>query len=358
MSASSSTTSKPSTTRSGTTFHRDSLPARDPTSSCTSDASTSRSEPATETTLDHTLTKVHSIKEIQSSTNRDPPAKITKPNPTGMLSIASLITGPYIRRSRVVNVDEIDIIAKTTYRTIVAKICLNPFFVSNLPANPAIPKNGDHQANRLLRLLNEDRDRHRMLTEAQFVNACRYAFRARCDLIYSHIGGKRLNHRIAMPRQYILPKAVADCINQYGATVVADGAFMLYPHPVETAGDDHTQTLGNIVSHDTREKFFALVKQAATEKVINEGALSSFIEGAWLLTVRDINNASVVATAETKGVRVYSQFCEWTPADGINAAVLRNGYDGVIYQGHPDLYFQSDGLPDIRSTVNRFVSLT
>lgn len=55
-----------------------------------------------------------------------------------------------------------------------------------------------------------------LINAEEFTSVCNYLLKARIDAVYSNVSGRRTKSRIAVPRDYRVPKALADVLNGIG----------------------------------------------------------------------------------------------------------------------------------------------
>lgn len=194
-----------------------------------------------------------------------------------------------------------------------------------------------------------------IISEDHFICVVRYLFRARIDFVYGNVSGRRVEHRIALPNGFILPKAIADCINVYGTITIHSHSLLVIPKP-PVWEEDATTRIYSIVTHVMLDKFSRFVSLCSQRCVFNTSIISRVNNGtaAWLLTVRETMNRMTIGIETSHNVQVWSQFPEWTPADGIMAALIMNRCNGYIFQNCDDLYFAMDPINDIVSLRNHF----
>lgn len=120
-----------------------------------------------------------------------------------------------------------------------------------------------------------------IVSNDHFRLVCRFLTKARIDHVYSSITGKRGSSRVPMSRDYILPKALADIINGFGAITVRNGAMTFIPEP-EADPTEANLRLVNTVTHAMLTSFKELVQAAYSERLIHVDFLSSTTVGtAW-----------------------------------------------------------------------------
>lgn len=194
-----------------------------------------------------------------------------------------------------------------------------------------------------------------VISAQNFSNVCRYLTKARIDQVYSSASGRRPPGRIAIPRDYEIPKALADVVNGIGPVLVNGGAFTVIPEP-EAAPADPSTGLPNLVPYAVLTSFSRLVKAASCRGLIRTSYLSSAIDGTawWLLTARKASNISTVALNDNQ-VTTAGVFKEWTPSDGVLCSIVQRGNDGLIPDLLPQLTWVFDTIPGVvglRRTFN------
>lgn len=169
-----------------------------------------------------------------------------------------------------------------------------------------------------------------VISEDNFVKVCRYLTKARVDQVYSSASGRRPTSRVPIPRDFPVPKSLADIINGIGVVTILSGSFAVIPEP-EAPPADPTAAVSTFGAFNILSSFSTLVKAANARGFINVGTISSVTEGTawWLLTARNPDNPANIAN-EIDSAVVYGIFKEWTPADGVFAAIVQSHFDGSI----------------------------
>lgn len=252
--------------------------------------------------------------------------------PSGILTqLSSNYTGPIPNHEnvfRIVNLIEINAISNTTYNEM----------ISNM-----FPDADANTAN--------------VISQDDFLLVNKYLFKSRIDTVYSRTSGRRPSHRVPIAPDYQMPKAIADCINVYGTHLIQSGSILVIPQPAP-AGEDATQRIDNLVTYARLQSYQTFVNQCVRRNFINTSAISSSSEGtgAWLLTARHTVDRSVVSTNDSRNTTVWAQFNEWTPADGIIAAILVNNYNGHIVFDHDDFLFSMNSIVDTVRARSQFAT--
>lgn len=168
-----------------------------------------------------------------------------------------------------------------------------------------------------------------LLTEANFQLVCRYLMKARVDLVYSSQSGRRAPHRVPIPRNVLIPKALSDIINAIGPIAVSLGTWIVVPQP-PNEGNDQTATLLNRVTHAILEAFSNLIQTAVAFAHIRVAPIGSHSSGTafWLLRACTPNNATAGGNAQRVIIR--SAFRNFTPADALLAAIVQNQFNGIL----------------------------
>nr|QIJ56919.1 hypothetical protein [Scaphoideus titanus-associated partiti-like virus 1] len=194
-----------------------------------------------------------------------------------------------------------------------------------------------------------------VITRNNFILVCRYLTKARIDHVYATCSGRRATGRIPIPREYEIPKCLADVINGIGAITILSGSFMVIPQS-ETAPPDPTQALGAVVTFDMLSAFSRLVKAGTSRNLIRGAFISSVPEGTawWLLSARAPANLATIAN-NVDAATVIAVFKEWTPADGILCALVQRQNDGLFADEVELPMWSFDtvrGISGLRNTFN------
>lgn len=193
-----------------------------------------------------------------------------------------------------------------------------------------------------------------IISADDFVIVCRYLLKSRVDTVYSSVSGRRPTHRIAIPRDFAVPKALSDLINGIGVYTICAGAATVLPTP-ESAPQDANSSVSAQCTFARMTSFSRLVTAAHVRNFINIGYLSNVTNGTawWLLSARTPATPDTVASEQTV-VQVYSSFKEWTPADAIYCAIVQNHFNGKIGDLEPNKWSTDiiRGIPAIRSAYD------
>lgn len=192
-----------------------------------------------------------------------------------------------------------------------------------------------------------------VITRNNFILVCRYLTKARIDQVYASCSERRATGRIAIPREYEIPKCLADVINGIGLVTVLSGAFAVIPQP-EAPPAEANAALVTVVSYAMLTAFSRLVKAAHARNLIRTSYISSVPEGTawWLLTARTPADPATVAA---DAVAVFSTFKEWTPADGMICGIVQRRNDGLFPDLAAGLMWSFDavrGVSGLRNTFN------
>lgn len=169
-----------------------------------------------------------------------------------------------------------------------------------------------------------------VITMANFVLVCRYLTKARIDHVYETVSGRRANNRIPIPREYEIPKCLADVINGIGAITISSGAFMVIPQS-EAHPADNAVALGTVVTHAMLSLFSRLVKACTARNLIRGAFVSSVPEGTawWILSARQPGNIVNIAN-DIDSVTIVATFKEWSPSDGIFCSLVQRQTDDIF----------------------------
>lgn len=194
-----------------------------------------------------------------------------------------------------------------------------------------------------------------IITEEQFQLVCRYFLKARIDHVYSTHSGRRPEHRIAMPRQFMLPKCVSDIINSVGYVAINGGAYRCVPQP-ELAAVDQARRLHVRVTHAMLSGYSHLISNAISRNLVKEGFLSSETNGTawWLLSPRTTQDITANAVNQDE-CQVIGVFKEWTPADACYAAMVQRGFNGHV-ASLSDRLWSTDYITGISSMTYSFLT--
>lgn len=194
-----------------------------------------------------------------------------------------------------------------------------------------------------------------VITRADFILVCRYLTKARIDHVYATVSGRRARARIPIPREFEIPKCLADVINGIGAITISAGAFLVIPQ-AEAPPADAALALGTVVTHAMLTLFSRLVKAATARNLIRSTYISSVPEGTawWLLSARvPANIAAIANNADSNAI--VGTFKEWTPADGIICALVQRQNDGLFPALLTGITWSRDtirGISGLRNTFN------
>lgn len=194
-----------------------------------------------------------------------------------------------------------------------------------------------------------------VITRDNFILVCHYLTKARIDHDYATVSGRRAGARIPIPREYEVPKCLADIINGIGAVTISSGAFMVFPQS-EAAPADHAVALGTIVTHAMLNLFSRLVKACTARNLIRAGFISSVPEGTawWILSARQPANIAAIAN-DADIVVVVATFKEWSPADEIFCSIVQRQNTGLFPDLLTGINWSMDtirGISGLRNTFN------
>lgn len=194
-----------------------------------------------------------------------------------------------------------------------------------------------------------------VITRDSFILVCRYLTKVRIDHVYATVSGRRAGARIPIPREFELPKCLADVINGIGAITISSGAFLVIPQ-AEAPPGDAALALGTVVTHAMLTLFSRLVKAATARNLIRSTYISSVPEGTawWLLSARVPANIAAIAN-NADSVAVVGTFKEWTPSDGIICALVQRQNDGLFPALLTGITWSMDtirGISGLRNTFN------
>lgn len=179
--------------------------------------------------------------------------------------------------------------------------------------------------------------------------------KARIDHVYATVSGRRAGARIPIPREYEVPKCLADIINGIGAVTISSGAFMVIPQS-EAAPPDHAVALGTIVTHAMLNLFSRLVKACTARNLIRGAFISSVPEGTawWILSARQPADIAAIAN-DVDSVVVVATFKEWSPSDGIFCSIVQCQNTGLFPNLLAGITWSMDtirGISGLRNTFN------
>lgn len=194
-----------------------------------------------------------------------------------------------------------------------------------------------------------------IITRDQFILVCRYLTKSRIDHVYATTSGRRSTVRIAIPREYELPKCLSDLINGIGPITVQGGAATYVPQP-EIDPTDPAQRLSTLVNFQMLANFASLVQNARSRNYIRTGLVSTAVQGTawWMLSARNATNINNLAMNQDS-VLVVATFKEWTPADAIYCAIVQRLFDGYHINVDSVLKWATDfitGISSLRASFN------
>lgn len=149
-------------------------------------------------------------------------------------------------------------------------------------------------------------------------------------MVYASYLGRCPAGRIALPREFMVPKTLADLLNGIGTIVVQGGGISVCPEP-EAVPADAALALNQAVTFAMLSSFSSLVEAARVRNIIRISTLTGAVKGTawWILSARQTANPAVVAN-NSDSVAVFGVFKEWTPADGLMSALVQNQYNGML----------------------------
>lgn len=195
----------------------------------------------------------------------------------------------------------------------------------------------------------------RMITPDHFVLVCRYLMYARIHHVFSSITGRRLPHRVPVPGDLLVPKALADVINSIGTISIESHAYTVVPRP-EPTPEDAAVGIHALVTHDMLTKFATLVHAASSRSFLTTCGLSRVCTGTayWLLSARSLPNIENVAVEQDR-LMVVSGFPEYTLSDMLLCALTQNHFDGLLPDHITTMKWTSDtvtGVMNMRESFN------
>nr|AVV63193.1 hypothetical protein [Wuhan large pig roundworm virus] len=183
--------------------------------------------------------------------------------------------------------------------------------------------------------------------EEDWVITIRSILKSRIDHVYAAHSGRRPIDRIPLIR-ILVPRSLAMLLNGIGLKMVLHQNFYACPAP-PAAPADRGQWLITQATHARLQNFSNLVNAALQRGVIFASTISSVPEGTgwWLLRAADTRNIQRLATEDTQSVTVWAQFPDWTPADGVLAAMAATGFTGCFIDDWTDFAYKLDSLTDV-----------
>ncbi|CAH0387557.1 unnamed protein product [Bemisia tabaci] len=152
------------------------------------------------------------------------------------------------------------------------------------------------------------------------------------------VSGRRPATRVGIPREFALPKALADIINGFGLLIV-QGGWLKYCPPPEADPEAQENREISFGTHQHLQQFTNLNEVAVVRKLIRPGYILSVPTGTgwWMLSARTAFNVAEVAE-NADNVKVVAVFKEWTPADAIYCGIVQRGNTGL--EGDSDAAFK------------------
>lgn len=192
------------------------------------------------------------------------------------------------------------------------------------------------------------------ITLNNFIRVCRLCLKARIDFIYMRQTGARALDRVNLNQAPEMPRCLAEIVNGIGFVSVIDQYIDICPHAqqeIEPVNERAGRTPHEIVG-----QFSLLAKNIALKGFTTLVPLSRTEDGTryWLMQVRDIvvpQPRTAAGYAEIVNCKI--QIDNSTPADVMLAAIVQNGFDGVI----PPLNFfiyDSDPVTGVASIRTKF----
>lgn len=193
------------------------------------------------------------------------------------------------------------------------------------------------------------------VTEAQFVNVCRYLTKARVDTVYSKVSGQRSANRIPIPSDMAIPKCLSDVLNGIGLITALNGDLRLVPQP-ETDPPDQNARLGNVVTHAVLASFNQLITIATNSGSIRTGTIVHTTEGTAWWTLRVVNCITQAIANGANLVQILSTTKDFTPRDVTMAAIVQRQNDGLVPNYLVGVNWSSEPLSGILSTRRSFIT--
>jgi hypothetical protein len=190
-----------------------------------------------------------------------------------------------------------------------------------------------------------------VIAQDDFVLVCRGILYARVHDVFNIATGRRFTARLTVSKQYNVPKALSDIVNGVGIFTAYYGMTM-YPQP-EVQPQDSTAQFTALMTQHRMDRFNQFVKAASDAKLINLGRIASIADGTawWLLSARTLNGA--VSQGNANVITLRSVFTNWTPNDGLTAAIVQNQYNGFFARFNEHIA-TTTVIRDIDATRNRF----
>lgn len=185
-------------------------------------------------------------------------------------------------------------------------------------------------------------------SEDDWLTVIRYIFKSRIDLVYSSYTGRRPADRIP-PVRILMPRSLAMLINGVGCASILHGNCTVYPAP-EPPPVDSNQRIGSLATFDRLTRFSNLITAALQRGVIHAETIATTPEGTawWLLRASDTLNRSNLATILSQSVTIWAQFDDWTPSDGLLAALAVTQLPGYVLDDWTNFSYMLDSITDIR----------
>jgi hypothetical protein len=191
-----------------------------------------------------------------------------------------------------------------------------------------------------------------IITQANFVVICKVILYSRVGDVYAAITGRRPDQRVTISKRFIIPKALADIVNGIGLFIAYHG-IRVYPVPPTFQNDDASRPM-NVWTMQRLEPFDYFIKLAVDEHVIRPGTLANTPEGTgwWILSARLTDNN--IAQGNANVVNVKGIFANWTPSDGMMAAIVQNRFTGLIadFEQYTTTTTAIRGIPALRNRFN------
>lgn len=184
-------------------------------------------------------------------------------------------------------------------------------------------------------------------SEEDWIIVIKYILKSRIDLVYSSYTGRRPTDRVP-PVRIQMPRSIAMLINGIGVHAILRGNCQVYPSP-SAPPTDAAMRIGNLATHNRLVSFSNLITAATQRGVIHTDIISTAPEGTgwWLLRAATTVDRTVLATTTTSSVTVWAQFDDWTPSDGLLAAIAAIGYSGHVLDDWTLYSYMLESMTDV-----------
>lgn len=184
-------------------------------------------------------------------------------------------------------------------------------------------------------------------SEADWLIVIHYILKSRIDLVYSSYTGRRPSDRVP-PVRIQMPRSIAMLINGIGVHAILKGNCQVYPAPTPPPADQANR-IGNLATHARLTSFSNLITAAMQRSAIHTDIISTAPEGTgwWLLRASTTANRATLATTTTSSVTLWAQFDDWTPSDGLLAAIAAIQYTGFVLDDWTHFSYMLESITDV-----------